>query len=113
MAGVAGRKDLDADTFETLAREQTDASLQSIYASNAEVSRVEANAYRASCACVYALLVRATPGVLVTLSGEAVVRAVDPAPYVNSPRDAVFSPPLPEHVDRVEPPPDESPPPAR
>ena len=113
MAGVAGRKDLDADTFETLAREQTDTSLQSIYASNAEVSRAEASAYRASCACVYALLVRAAPGVLLTLSGVAVVRAVDPAPDVNSPRDAVFSPPLPEHVDRVEPPPDESLPPAR
>jgi hypothetical protein len=113
MAGVAGRKELDADSFETLAGEQTEASLKLIYASNAEVSRAEAAAYKASCACVYALLVRATPGVLIALSEQAEVRAVDPAQDVDNPDDAVISPPLPEQVDLVEPPADEVLPSAR
>jgi hypothetical protein len=111
MAGVADDKDRDADTYDKQAAEQTDDSLRLIYASNAEVSRAEAAAYRTACACVFALLVRGTPAVLVTLSRQAEVRAVDPAPDIAHPDDAVVSPPLPEQLDRVEPPPDDSVPP--
>ncbi len=111
MAGVAERKDLDADTYQKLAGEQADASLQMIYSSNAEVSRAEATSYRTSCACGYALLVRGTPNVLLALSRQPEVRAVDPASEVTHPNDAVFAPPLPEQVDRVEPPADDSLPP--
>ncbi len=91
-----------------LAGVQVDRALQLIYATNADVSRAEALAYRSGCGCVFALLVRATPAVLVTLSAQVEVRAVDPEPDIDAPADAVFAPPLPEQLDRVVPPADES-----
>ncbi len=106
MAGVAGRKDLDADTYETLAASRPTRRCGRSTRPTRRCRGAEADAYRAVCACV---LRAAGPGArrpsCVTLAGQAEVRAVDPAPDVNSPRDAVFSPPLPEQVDRVEPPP--------
>ena len=108
MVAVADDKDRDAGTYESSAAAETDDSLRLIYASNAALDRAEAAAYRTACACVFALLVRAMPSALVTLSNQAEVRAVEPAPEVNDPDGAVVSPPLPEQVDRVEPPVDES-----
>jgi hypothetical protein len=108
MDGVARRKEVDAGTYDTLAGEQVDQALRLIYATNAEVSRAEALAYRTACGCVFALLVKATPAVLVTLSAQVEVRAVDPEPDIDAPADAVFAPPLPEQMDRVAPPADES-----
>jgi hypothetical protein len=79
-----------------------------IFSTNADVARAEAQAYRNSCGCVFAVLIRATPRVLTLLALQAEVRVVDPAPEIDQPGDAVFSPLYPEQVDRVEPPPDES-----
>jgi hypothetical protein len=103
MADEAQRKDTDAQTYETLASEQPPGTLRTTYASNADVSRAEAAAYRGACACVFALVVRATPAALTALSQQPEVRVVDPAPGVINPDDAVFRPPFPEQVDRVEP----------
>ena len=107
MSGVADRKELDASRYATLAQEQPEGTLRQIYASNAEVSQAEARAYRDSCACVFALVVRASARALVTLAGQAPVRAVDPAPELSDPAGAVFAPPLPEQTDRATPPADE------
>lgn len=109
MALVADRKDGDATTYERLATDQLGAELRAIYDSNAKVSRAEADAYRSGCACVFALLVRATPGVLTVLADQPDVRTVDPADNVAAPDDAVFAAPLPEQTDRVEPPADDLP----
>jgi hypothetical protein len=109
MLAIADDKDHDAGTYESSAAAETNESLRLTYASNAALDRAEATAYRAACACVFALLVRATPSALTTLSNRAEVRAIEPAPDVNDPAGAVIVAPLPEQVDRVEPPPDESP----
>jgi hypothetical protein len=109
MASVAERKDVDAATYERMAANEAGAQLRAIYASNAEVSRAEADGFRGGCACVFALLVRASPADLTVLAGQVDVRAVDPAEAVGDPDDAVFAAPLPEQVDRVEPPADDLP----
>jgi hypothetical protein len=109
MAAVAARKDADADIYERMATDEAGAQLRDIYNSNARVSRAEATGYRTACACVFALLVRATPGALTALANQPDVRAVDPADNVAAPDDAVFAAPLPEQTDRVEPPADDLP----
>jgi len=107
MTGVADRKEADAAAYSDLAGEQPEGTLRAIYASNAEVSRAEASAYRRTCACVFALVVRASATALLELSDSPDVRAVDPAPELRDPTQAVFAPPLPEQVDRAGPPPDD------
>jgi hypothetical protein len=107
MGRVAERKELDAARYTTLAQEQPEGTLRQIYTSNAEVSRAEATAYRDSCACVFAVVVRASAGALVALAEQAPVRAVDPATELNDPAGAVFAPPLPEQTDRATPPVDQ------
>jgi hypothetical protein len=109
MAAVAARKDGDAATYERMATDEAGVQLRAIYDSNARVSRAEAEGYRTGCACVFALLVRATPGALTALAEQPDVRAVDPADNVSAPDDAVFEAPLPEQTDRVEPPADNLP----
>lgn len=78
------------------------------YDSGARVADEEATAYRSQCSCVYAAVVRAEPVVLDRLASRPEVRAVDPAPEVRRLDRTVFTPPLPEQVDVVRPPPDAS-----
>jgi len=106
MAIAASRRDTDAQTYRRLAETEADPQLRSIYRSNADVSQAEADGYRGGCACVFALVVRATALTLTTLARHADVRAVDPAPEVVETTSAVWAAPLPEQVDRVEPPDD-------
>jgi hypothetical protein len=108
MTVAASRKDVDARTYSGLAETEADPQLRAIYRSNADVSQAEADGYRGGCACVFALLVRATALTLTALARHADVRAVDPAPEVVETTRAVWAAPLPEQVDRVEPPPDEA-----
>ena len=75
-------------------------------ATSAEVASAEAAAYRERCACIFALVVRALPGVLLRLAEHEDVRTVDPAPLVLDVRRAVFVAPLPEQTDVVRPPAD-------
>ncbi len=112
MRAVADRKSGDADRAMTRAGTESDPQLRQLDQSDAEVERAEAAAYRAGCACVYALVVRASPAALVSLAGRPGVRIVDPAPEVTDPDRAVFVAPLPEQVDLVTPPPDGGLPPA-
>lgn len=112
MAIVADRKDTDTAAYDRLADNEPAEQLRRIYQSNADVSDAEAMAYRGGCACVFALLVRATPTALTALVRHGDVRVVDPAPDVDDADDAVFVAPLPEQVDRIEPPVDEFLPPA-
>jgi hypothetical protein len=108
MAEVADRKEADAAYYAALVQKDPASPLRDIYRSNVEVARAEAEAYRQECGCVFGLVVRGAAAALTALAGVADVRAVDPAPEVGDPRDAVFAPPLPEHVDRVAPPGDEA-----
>jgi hypothetical protein len=107
MAAVADRKEDDAAVYDDLAAAQPEGTLRGIYTSNAEVSRAEASAYRQRCNCVFALAVRARAATLLELSRAPDVRAVDPAPELTDPTQAVFAAPLPEQVDRVGPPRDD------
>jgi hypothetical protein len=106
MAAVAERKDAAARTDTGRAAAQTDARLRAIDETDAAVERAEAQAYRAGCACVFALVVRGTPAALRDLAGRPGVRIVDPAPEVRDPAHTVFAAPLPEQTGRVTPPPD-------
>ena len=109
MADVADRKDAEAAEYRTLSQKLTGDSdserrLRKVYDSGAAVAAAEATAYRSSCSCVYAAVIRATPSALEWLSGRSEVRAVDPAPEVRRLDRAVFLPPLPEQEDVVRPP---------
>ncbi|MCL6565398.1 MAG: hypothetical protein K6U09_03145 [Acidobacteriia bacterium] len=108
MAEVAETKEADAQSYADRARDEPAGPLRDIYESNAQVARAEADAYRQACACVYGLVVRGSVTALMGLAALPDVRAVDPAPDVADPRQAVFAPLLPEHVDRVTPPVDEA-----
>jgi len=85
MEQVAARKDGYARTGDALAR-------------------AEANGYREHCSCVYAAVIRATPGVLAQVAKRDEVRVVDAAPEVGRIDQAVFLPPLPEQSDQARPP---------
>jgi hypothetical protein len=111
MARVADRKEQDAARYAALAQGEPEGTLRRIYASQAEVARAEAQAYRQGCACVFALVVRGPAAALVELATSPEVRVVDPATGVSDPGQAVFVPPLPEQVDRVTPPADDAMPP--
>jgi len=105
MLQVADRKVRDAagDTARAASSSGT-AGAQA--ASDAEVETLEADQYRGQCACVYALVVRATPVVLTRLAGRPEVRGVDPAPQLTTLTGAIFRAPLPEQTDVVRPPDD-------
>jgi hypothetical protein len=108
MIDVADRKDRDARYYARLAEDdEFSERMRALYASNGEVAREEALAYRAGCACVFALVVRAGPAVLAGLAAQPVVRVVDAAPEVTDVARTVFVAPLPEHLGRVEPLPDD------
>jgi hypothetical protein len=73
-----------------------DVRLRAAYELAARTATAEATAYRVGCSCVYAAVVRATPGALTRLAGRPAVRAVDPAPEVHGLDQVEFLPPLPE-----------------
>jgi hypothetical protein len=111
MAQVAERKAAEAAEYRALSSTLTGDSererqLRRVYDSGAAVAAAEATAYRSSCSCVYAAVIRATPSVLQRISTRSEVRAVDPAPEVRRLDRAVFLPPLPEQDDVVRPPTD-------
>jgi hypothetical protein len=111
MAQVAERKEAEAAEYRTLSDTLTGDSdrerqLRQVYDSGAAVAAAEATAYRASCPCVYAAVIRATPSALEQISARSEVRAVDPAPEVRRLDRAVFLPPLPEQDDVARPPAD-------
>jgi hypothetical protein len=107
MGQVADRKEADAQAYVASAAQEPEGTLRQIYASNADVSRAEASAYRQFCACVFAVVVRGSATALSGLAEVADVRAVDPAPELLDPTRAVFSPPLPEQVEWATPPVDD------
>lgn len=109
MAQVAERKEKEAVEYQALSGKLTGDSerereLRLVYDSGAAVAIAEATAYRASCSCVYAAVIRATPAGLERIAARPEVRAVDPAPEVRRIDRAVFLPPLPEQDDVVRPP---------
>jgi hypothetical protein len=109
MTAIAGRKVEDADSYDALARAKPEGALRDIYVANADLSRAEADAYRSACACVFALVVRASAAALAQLGTSSSVRTVDPVPDLADPGQAVFSPPLPEQTDIASPPADDLP----
>ncbi|MGQ5263067.1 hypothetical protein ACTWLT_20240 [Micromonospora sp. ZYX-F-536] len=114
MAQVASRKDTEAADYRARAAAVTgdgaaERELRERYVSGADVAAAEAEAYRSGCACVYAAVVRATPGLLRGVAARPDVRAVDPAPEVYRLDRTVFTPPLPEQRDVVRPPADSGP----
>ncbi|HET6213844.1 MAG TPA: hypothetical protein VFE14_13350 [Micromonosporaceae bacterium] len=111
MADVATRKAAEASEYQRLVGRLTgdgerERQLRAVYTSGAQVATAEATAYRERCSCVYAAVVRATPGGLQRIAARPEVRAVDPAPEVRRLDRAVFLPPLPEQTDVVRPPSD-------
>lgn len=109
MDAVAARKEVEAATGKRLAAlragdAEEDRRQRAVHETGAEVAAREAAAYRGHCACVYAAVVRATPGGLSVIAGRPEVRAVDPAPEVRRLDRAVFLPPLPEQTERAAPP---------
>lgn len=108
MTRIAERKEREAREYRERSAQLAGAEeLRRIYDSNARVADEEAAAYRSSCACVYAAVVRATPSALDEIARRPKVRVVDPAPEVHRLDRAVFLPPLPEQEDVVRPPADE------
>jgi hypothetical protein len=75
--------------------------LRRAYDSAAQTAALEAAAYRAHCACVFAAVVRAAPAALEQLAGRAEVRVVDPAPEIRSLDRTEFRPVLPEQTTTV------------
>jgi hypothetical protein len=111
MARIAARRDAGAREDETAAAGLTgsdprERQLRAFYADSARLERTEAAAYRDGCACVYAVVVRATPVRLAELARRAGVRVVDAAPEVRRLDRTVFLPLLPEQTTVVAPPPD-------
>ncbi len=75
--------------------------LRRAYDSAAQTAALEAAAYRAHCACLFAAVVRTAPATLEALAGRAEVRVVDPAPEVRRLDRTEFRPVLPEQVTTV------------
>ncbi|PZG22719.1 hypothetical protein C1I95_04715 [Micromonospora craterilacus] len=109
MVELAERKELEAADYRSRAAGlggggPQERELRQLYESGARVAAEEAAAYRAGCACVYALVVRAAPAALRGVAARPGVRVVDPAPEVRRLERTVFTPPLPEQWDVVRPP---------
>jgi len=75
--------------------------LRRAYDSAAQTAALEAAAYRAHCACLFAAVVRAAPATLERLAGRSEVRVVDPAPEVRRLDRTEFRPVLPEQTTTV------------
>ncbi|MEV6817049.1 hypothetical protein, partial [Micromonospora sp. NPDC051296] len=111
MVELAERKEREAADYRSRAAGlggggPQERELRQLYESGARVAAQEAAAYRAGCACVYALVVRAAPAALRGVAARPGVRVVDPAPEVQRLERTVFTPPLPEQWDVVRPPAD-------
>ncbi|MGC5051928.1 hypothetical protein ACLQ2S_10815 [Micromonospora sp. DT48] len=109
MIKLAERKEREAADYRARATAlgggaPTERELRDLYLSGARVAAAEAAAYRAECACLYALVVRAEPAKLRGVAARSGVRVVDPAPEVRRLERTVFTPPLPEQRDVVRPP---------
>jgi len=77
-------------------RTPSERRLLASYRAQQQRAATESAAYRGRCSCVYALVVRATPGKLTQVAARSEVRTVDVAPEVRRLDRAVFLPPLPE-----------------
>ncbi|WBB91849.1 hypothetical protein [Verrucosispora sp. WMMC514] len=109
MIKLAERKEREAADYRARATAlggggPTERELRGLYLSGAQVAAAEAAAFRAECACLYALVVRAEPAKLRGVAARSGVRVVDPAPEVRRLERTVFTPPLPEQRDVVRPP---------
>nr|WP_230414734.1 hypothetical protein [Micromonospora tarapacensis] len=114
MVKLAERKEREAADYRARATAlggggPQERELRQLYRSGAQVAAAEAAAYRAGCACLYGLVVRAAPVELRGVAARPNVRVVDPAPEVHRLERAVFTPPLPEQRDVVRPPADREP----
>jgi hypothetical protein len=75
--------------------------LRSQYLAQSSAEAAEAGAYHSLCACVFAVVVVATPADLATMTDRRGIRVIDPAPTlraVPSPQNAIFAPPRPEEL---------------
>ncbi|WP_433529160.1 hypothetical protein ACQPYA_22960 [Micromonospora sp. CA-263727] len=109
MMALAERKEREAADYRARAAGlggggPQERELRQLYESGSRVAAQEAAAYRAGCACVYALVVRAAPAALRGVAARSGVRVVDPAPEVRRLERTVFTPPLPEQWDVARPP---------
>lgn len=97
-------KELDAQAARLTGSSATERQLRAFYVDSARLSRLQGSQYRSLCACVYALVLKATPQELTTLAARTGVRVVDPVPEIPSLGNAVFLPLLPEQSVTVQPP---------
>ncbi|NJC69809.1 hypothetical protein HC031_08755 [Planosporangium thailandense] len=108
MDRIAAKKNAEAADYARLVAglgtTDSERDLRAVYTSGQHIATVEAAAYRAHCACVYAAVVRAAPAALDQLAHRDGVRVVDPAPEVQQLDRAVFLPPLPEQRELAVPP---------
>lgn len=105
-ADVARRRESDADELVRVGESldpQTAEELEfkKTYLASAASARAEATALRSTCACVFAVVVRAPVGVLSALSVRAAVRVVDPAPQGVGLDELEVTALLPEQTDVV------------
>jgi hypothetical protein len=104
MTAAAGRKDVDAQTYSGLADDEADPLLRAIYRSNADVSQARPTATAAAARACSPCWCAAAAGA--HRAGPPRRRAGGrPGAEVVETTGAVWSAPLPEQVDRVEPPP--------
>jgi hypothetical protein len=111
MAQVAEDKDREARDYRARSAAlagvgEHEPELRRLYDTGARIAQAEATAFRARCACLYAAVVRGTPGALDEVRKRSGVRTVDPAPEVHRLERTVFLPPLPEQADVARPPSD-------
>ncbi|GIJ25294.1 hypothetical protein Vqi01_04560 [Micromonospora qiuiae] len=109
MTELAVRKEREAADYRSRAAAlggggPPERELRQLYESGARIAAQEAAAYRAGCACLYALVVRDTTTRLRGVATRPGVRVVDPAPEVRRLERTVFTPPLPEQRDVARPP---------
>lgn len=77
-------------------RTKEEASFRELYAQYARSSALEARAYATGCACVFAVVVSASPDQLTTLGGKPGIRSVDVAGKDLTTADLEIRPLLPE-----------------
>jgi hypothetical protein len=107
--GAASRKEAAAKEASWAAGKLTgtdarERRLREFYLRVAKLNSAEARAYRRGCACLYGLVVRATPVRLAQLAARPGVRVVDAAPEVTSLGTTEFLPLEPEEIAIVTPP---------
>ncbi|HEX5740773.1 MAG TPA: hypothetical protein VFY17_04370, partial [Pilimelia sp.] len=108
MDQVAVRFDGEVLDYEELLSRMTGTDdrtrrLRASYLAQRARAGAEAAALRASCSCVYALVVRGSAGSLARVARRSELRIVDAAPEVRRLDRTVFLPPLPEHRSTTSP----------